>query len=317
MIEIILLTNNSENHLYKCFSAIEEQTISVNILVIDSSSTDNTLRIAEQFGVKITKIPKENFNHGGTRNLGLHLSTGDIVIFLTPDAILANPKSLENLIESFQDEKVGAAYGRQLPRPEAGPIEAHARLFNYPAVSRLKTIRDAPELGIKTAFFSNSFAAYRRSALTDVGLFPSNTIFGEDTIVAGKMFLAGWKIAYCAEAEVYHSHHHNHFKEFQRYFDIGVLHAQESWLQRSFGKAEGGSKRFVISEKGYTREYFRDRVWYCSPDDLTSIRNSVSQAFTTERGYKDFSDIIRQLDLTWENAAYKTLESYKKILERR
>ena len=85
-------------------------------------------------------------------------------------------------------------------------------------------------IGIKAAFLSNSFAAYRRSALESVGGFPSDTIFGEDTFAAAKMLLNGWKIAYSAEATVYHSHNLTFIEEFRRYFDIGVFHSREKWF---------------------------------------------------------------------------------------
>jgi rhamnosyltransferase len=77
----------------------------------------------------------------------------------------------------------------------------------------------------------------------------------EDSMVATKILLKGWKIAYCAEATCYHSHNYTPFKEFQRYFDIGVFHAREAWYMRTLGGAEGEGKRFVRSELRYLRRY--------------------------------------------------------------
>jgi rhamnosyltransferase len=176
--------------------------------------------------------------------------TGDseVVVFLTQDAVLSAPDSLEKLIASFVDPEVGAAYGRQLPRSGASLIAAHARLFNYPPVSRIKSIQDAPELGVKTFFISNSFAAYRRAALMEVGGFPHDTILAEDNIVSARMLLNGWKVAYVADAQVYHSHNYTLMQEFRRYFDIGAFHSHESWILERFGRAEGEGARFVRSE---------------------------------------------------------------------
>jgi len=150
---------------------------------------------------------------------------------------------------------VGVAYGRQLPAPEATPIAAHARLFNYPVKSYVRSAADISAYGIKTAFLSNSLAAYRRSALLAVGGFPSSVILSEDTMVATKMLLSGWKITYCAEATCYHSHNYTLIKEFQRYFDIGVFHAREAWYLQALGGAEGEGKRFVLSELRYLRRH--------------------------------------------------------------
>jgi rhamnosyltransferase len=108
-------------------------------------------------------------------------------------------------------------------------------------------------LGFKSIFISNSFAAYRRSALLAVGGFPNDVIFGEDTVVAAKLLLADWSIAYVAEAKAYHSHPYSIGQEFQRYFDIGVLHTREAWLGDKFGSANGEGLRFVRSELDYLR----------------------------------------------------------------
>lgn len=63
--------------------------------------------------------------------------------------------------------------------------------------------------------------------------------------------MAGWTVAYQADAQVYHSHDYNYLQEFRRYFDIGVLHAREFWMLDAFGKPEGEGGRFVRSELSY------------------------------------------------------------------
>ena len=233
--------------------SIKQQTVQPDFfLAIDSGSDDRTVELLNESGAQVHAISRKEFNHGGTRQLAVDMfPAADIVVFLTQDAIPSNDDALEKLVSQFEDESVGAAYGRQLHRPSAGLIEAHARLFNYPVENQVKTIADLPRLGFKTAFISNSFAGYRRSALAAVGGFPCETIFGEDTCVAARMILAGRKIAYCAESAVYHSHDYGILEEFRRYFDIGVLHSRESWLIGSLGRAEGEGLRFVLSEARY------------------------------------------------------------------
>jgi rhamnosyltransferase len=233
--------------------AFEQQTLKPDyLLVIDSSSSDNTVALAHAHGFTVKVIAKTEFNHGGTRQAGIELlPEADIILFLTQDALLSNPHAIERLLAEFADEHVGAAYGRQLPHRNAGPIAAHARLFNYPPESQLRSLEDRLRFGIKTAFISNSFAAYRRGALKQVGGFPIDTIMNEDTYVAGKMLVAGWKIAYCADAQVFHSHDYGFLDEFKRYFDIGVFHSHTSWLQQLFGGVSGEGRRYVISEVRY------------------------------------------------------------------
>jgi rhamnosyltransferase len=228
------------------------QSLAVDVLVIDSGSIDGTVAASRDFGFTVEPIQKSDFNHGGTRQYAVGLCpAAEIIVFMTQDAIPTGNDALVRLIAAFDDPAVGAAYGRQLPRPHSGLIEAHARLFNYPDQSYVATLSDRGRLGIKAAFLSNSFAAYRRVALEAVGGFPAHVILGEDTYVAGKMLLAGWKIAYRADAQVFHSHGYSYLEEFRRYFDIGVFHHRAAWMLTEFGKPEGEGGRFVRSEVRY------------------------------------------------------------------
>ena len=222
------------------------------VLIIDSSSSDHTADLARTAGFRVHVIKREDFNHGGTRQLAVNLLPDvELLVFLTQDAILASENAMTLLLNAFVDPKVAAAFGRQLPRPQADPIEAHARLFNYPAQSSIRDLASRKEMGFKAIFISNSFAAYRRSALIAVGGFPSQIIFGEDTVTAGRLLLAGWKIAYVAESQVYHSHAYTLRQEFKRYIDIGVLHAKQPWMLREFGQTGAAGWRFVRSELSY------------------------------------------------------------------
>lgn len=250
---LIIPTLNGGVVFGSLIKSLDEQTYQVDKkLLIDSSSEDNTVEIAKNAGFVTTSISPSDFNHGRTRQWGVEqVPEADIIIFLTQDAILATSDALERIVSCFNNPEVGIAYGRQLPHANAGPLEAHARLFNYPLVSSLKSLEDISKIGIKAAFSSNSFAAYRRSALLGVGGFPSNTILSEDMYVAAKMLLVGWKVAYCAEAQVYHSHSYTFIQEFKRYFDIGVFQSRESWILKRFGKSEGEGFRFVCSEITY------------------------------------------------------------------
>jgi rhamnosyltransferase len=250
---IIIPTLNGGDQFKDLLASIVEQTFQpIQKIVIDSNSSDETVAVAKSYGFSVVEIKRQEFNHGATRQIGVQMvSEADIVVFLTQDAILAHTEALENLVSVFSDVAVGASYGRQLPHKTAGPIGAHARLFNYSPISVVKSMADAPQLGIKTAFISNSFAAYRCSTLMDIGGFPSDTILGEDTFVAAKMLIDKWKVAYCAMAMVNHSHDYSWIEEFRRYFDIGVFHAREIWIRQAFGQAEGEGIRFVASEITY------------------------------------------------------------------
>jgi rhamnosyltransferase len=222
------------------------------VLIVDSSSDDGTRDLAAAEGFEVVRIERRDFNHGGTRQAALDfVPWASIVVYLTQDAVLATPDSIDQLLSAFEDESVAAAYGRQLPRPGAGPIEAHARLFNYPDQSDVRDFESRHTLGIKATFLSNSFSAYRVEALREVGGFPSDVIMAEDALVTGNLLLAGWKAAYVAEAQVFHSHDFTIAQEFRRYFDTGVYHRQQFWLTEKFGNPGGEGKRFIMSELSF------------------------------------------------------------------
>jgi rhamnosyltransferase len=221
-------------------------------LVIDSGSTDGTPDLARAAGFEVITIDKRDFDYGGTRQLGAdHASDCNLLIYMTQDVVLAEPDTLAILLGAFTDPKVGAAYGRQLPRIGATAIETHARMFNYPPQSHVRDQSDVGKFGFKCAFFSDAFGAYRREAHEAIGGFPLKVIFGEDTIAIGKMLALGWKIAYVAEAKALHSHGYTLAQEFRRYFDIGAFHDQHHWMLETFGKLGGEGLRFVKSESRY------------------------------------------------------------------
>lgn len=222
------------------------------VLVVDSSSKDQTAELYRAFGAEVLVIPQSSFNHGGTRKMAAErLVDRELLIYLTHDAVPADPDTFTAIIRAFDDPAVGMAYGRQLPRPGADAIEAHARLFNYPDASARVTLADRARLGTKVTFASDSFAAYRTSALQAVGNFPEDAFFAEDQIIAGRMLKAGYIKAYAGDARVFHSHAYSLGEDFRRYFDIGVFHNRNRWLTEEFGRPEGEGKRFLVSELRY------------------------------------------------------------------
>lgn len=273
------------------------------VAVVDSRSTDGSDRTALESGFELEQIDPGTFNHGGTRQWAIEqfCAGKEFAVFLTHDAILEGPESLRTLLAAFTDPAVGAAYGRQLPHRGAGPFEAHMILFNYGVTSETRSLADAPRLGIKTAYISNSFAAYRLSALRACGGFPSHLILGEDTCVAVKMLLSGWKVRYCAESRVRHSHAYTILQEAQRYFDFGVLHTQLSELIRTFGAAEGEGARFVASEV----RYFAANAPRLLP--VVPLRNAAKYAsYRLGRSYERLPrGLCRRLSMTkvfWDSA---------------
>jgi rhamnosyltransferase len=248
-IACVVPTYNGRDDLARLLDSLDKQTASFDLFIVDSSSTDGTDELALSRASNVLTIPSSQFNHGGTRQMMVNRNPGyDIYVFLTQDAYLEDADAIEHLVAHFEDEAIAAVCGRQLPHKDASPLAEHARLFNYPVTSMVKSFDDAPVMGIKTAFISNSFAAYRGHALLETGGFPEHVIFAEDMYVAAKMLLQGWKVAYAGDASCRHSHNYSLLEEFRRYFDMGVFHAREPWIRERFGGAGGEGLRYVKSE---------------------------------------------------------------------
>lgn len=252
-LSVVIPTLNAGPYLSDLLPALARQGIPHDrYLVIDSQSTDQTREVFREFGATVVEIDRSTFNHGGTRQRAVEMRPeAAIIVMLTQDAIPHGDDAILRLVDAFTDDGVGMAYGRQLPRKAARGIERHARLANYPAQSEVRSMEDRARSGVKTVFCSDSFAAYRHRALRAVGGFPQDAFFAEDQIVAGKMLIEGWSIAYRGDAEVFHSHGYTMLEEFRRYFDVGVFHGRNRWLLDTFGKAEGEGVRFLKSEMTY------------------------------------------------------------------
>lgn len=206
-------------------------------------------------GLEVHHVTKDEFDHGGTRNLGAGYSDADIMVFLTDDAVPKDEVLMERLVEAFSltgkgGETVAVAYARQLPAADCRVIERYTRDFNYPEESRVKTAADLPELGIKTYLASNVCCAYRRDIFTKLGGFVTRTIFNEDMIYAAGAVKAGYGIAYAADAQVIHSHNLSGAQQFHRNFDLAVSQADHPEVFEGV-PSEGEGIRLVKKTAGY------------------------------------------------------------------
>jgi len=270
-VSIIIPTFNAEYYLENLLSNIKTQSlIKYELIIIDSSSKDRTVEIATRYADNVIVIPQNEFDHGGTRTKAAQIAKGDILIYLTQDALPSSENSLEKLIKIFSNEKIAAAYGKQLSYKKTNLFGKHLREFNYKDKSYIRDKKDIVDYGLKTAFLSDSFAAYRKSYLESIGWFKNGLILGEDTYAGAKFILKNYELAYVSEAKVYHSHSYTVLQEFKRYFDIGVFHNCESWILEEFGKPEGEGLKYIKSEVKYL---LSNKAWYLLPEWF--VRNGM------------------------------------------
>lgn len=244
-VSIIIPTLNAEKFIAELVLRLRRQTLlPAEIIVVDSSSGDQTVEIAAEMGCRTLVIERKAFDHGGTRNQSAKLAVGDVLVFMTQDALPVDDKLLEKLVEPLADSLIAASFGRQLAKGDAIPPEKFARLFNYPGTGMVKSRDDLPRLGIKTFFFSNVCSAVRKREFEAVGGFPEKIVMNEDMVLAAKLILRGYKVAYVPEAAVWHSHNYSIAQQFRRYFDIGASLSMNRWLLE-YARAEGEGFKFV------------------------------------------------------------------------
>lgn len=218
-VSIVLLTLNAGKNFKRVLSGIFSQSFkSFEVIIIDSSSTDNTLKIAKQYPVKIVKIKAEEFGHGKTRNYGATLAKGKYVVYLTHDAIPKNKKWLINLIKNFSDRNVVGIYGKQIPYKNTNILEVFSYLKDYP---NKKGVWFNSNFNQDTVIFSDVNSAIRRNILKKEG-FAKEIIVSEDYEWAYRMLNKGYKIVYEPTAGVIHSHNYTLIEIFKRFFDMGV-----------------------------------------------------------------------------------------------
>ena len=218
-LSVIIPTLNAEKTLEPLLSALENQIQPPDeILIIDSSSTDWTAEIVKQYpAVRFTVIPKESFNHGGTRDQAAQMSTGDVLLFMTQDAIPANNRLTETLVKALSDHpNAAAAYARQIPAQDANPREKLVRAFSYPEKTEIHDLRSVQQLGLRAYYCPNVCAAYKKEAYLELGGFETDLRTNEDMLFAAKAIKAGKQIIYTADAEVIHSHNLSFGEQYRR-----------------------------------------------------------------------------------------------------
>ncbi len=222
---IVIPTLNAGKYIEKLLVSLNSQSIRPNnILVVDSSSNDDTVSIINSLNydnVVLVEIDRKEFDHGKTRDIAFRSLDDDFVVFMTQDALPANDKCIENLLKPFADDDVAIVTGRQIAYDESTSYEKLVRQFDYPNINRKWNKSDLSKLGINAYYISDVCCAYRRSTYLEVGGFDYPVDANEDMLMAQKLISSGYSIAYNADCKVYHSHDYSFSRQFKRNYEIG------------------------------------------------------------------------------------------------
>ena len=264
-VDVVIPAYKPGEDLLDMLEKLQKQTAPVQRIIVINTERDffdeKLYKIASN--IEVTHISGTEFDHAATRDMGMRMSSADYVLFMTMDAVPCDEHLVENLMNGFNQEetKVAVSYARQLPKRGCRMAECYTREFNYPAESRLKTLSNLEELGVKTFFCSDVCAMYDRKIYASLGGFTERAIFNEDMIYAAKAVDAGYGIMYCADALVWHSHNYTCMEQFRRNFDMGVSQAEHPEVfERVSSESEG--IKLVRKTAGYLVKHGH---WYEVP----------------------------------------------------
>ncbi len=214
-VSVVIPVKNGEGTLRKCLQSIRQQTIgnNVEIIILDSNSSDKSLQIASFFGAKIVHIAPGTFSHGGTRNTGAQAASGNLLYYTVQDSMMADPEMLERMVSYFYDNDVQGVNGIQgvpmdLDKNPAVWFQRFSKpvpeIFHFPGNEFLKL---APKQQLQYCRWDDVNAMYRRTALLAV---PFRRVdFAEDALWALDALSKGFKLIRDSSLLVYHYHHHD------------------------------------------------------------------------------------------------------------
>jgi rhamnosyltransferase len=243
MLSVVIPVKDGGADLERCLKAITSQEVGeeLEVVIVDSGSSDNSVEIARSYGAVVHEIPASAFTHGGSRNLGAGKTRGDILVFISQDAAPVGSDWLAQLTGGLRAEPaLAGAYGRQLPHEGAVPPEAYFLDFLYGPNARRQAVSGPAELSMDTTLFSNVNSAVRKSVWEQFP-FAENIVMSEDQEWSRRALLAGYTLLYEPLAVVRHSHNYSLKSAFQRFFDSGMS------SERAYMTEDSGSKNVLRS----------------------------------------------------------------------
>ena len=247
-VEIICPLYNAENYIENLNRNLKKQkNVIINkITYILTRSKDETETKLKQISADYSIIEPEDFSHSLTREQAAMVSTADIIVFITQDIDIRNEDWLEKLIEPIINKEAEACFSRQLTKYDN--IEKYTREKNYPAESYINTKEDIIQKGLRTFFFSDASSAIKTEVFKKLnGYDNKNLPINEDMYIAYKMITNGYRIKYCADSVVYHSHKFTLKQLYDRYKLTGQFFKQNNYLDKyGTNKSGGGLAKYIL-----------------------------------------------------------------------
>lgn len=216
---VVVRTLNEARYLEELLQGIAQQQtdgLDCEVVLVDSGSTDQTVPIAEKYGCRILHITREQFSFGRSLNMGCEAASGDVLVITSGHCVPASPHWLQQLCQPLLDGVAEYSYGKQLGGPTSQFSECRVFEKYFPDTSRI------PQQGFycnnaNSALLKSAWARYR---------FDEDLTGLEDMELAQRLVRDGGRVAYVAEAPVYH-HHSETWPQVLRRFEREAIALQQ------------------------------------------------------------------------------------------
>lgn len=209
-VSIIIRAKNEAGSIREVLEAIASQSYrSFEIILVDSGSKDDTVSIAEAFGVRVVSIPSESFTFGYALNVGIEKAQSEFVVLLSAHCVPLGNEWLGNLCKNMSKPEIAGVYGKQVPPRDADPMQARTAYTLFGDERRVQR---------SEYYFSNANALIRKSLWESVP-FEESMPYCEDWLWAKSMIGKGYRIVYEPSSAVRHYHDDSIRQCFKRYHD--------------------------------------------------------------------------------------------------
>ena len=242
VIDIICPLYNAEKYIVELNkSLLMQKKVKLNsINYILTEGKDKTRDLLIKNNCKYKEIKRTEFSHSLVREKAAFESNADIIVFITQDIKIVSEDWLYNLVEPIISGEVEATYSRQLTK--YNNIEKYTRESNYPEKSFIKSKADIDKLGLKTFFSSDASAAIKREIFVKLnGYDNKNLPISEDMYFTYKLIMNNYKVKYCANSVIYHSHDFKLSELYHRYKLTGKFFKENEYLDNYGTNTSGGS----------------------------------------------------------------------------
>lgn len=281
-IDIICPLYNAEEYILELHhSILRQKNVNINkIEYILTRSSDDTELILKENNISYKLIEAADFSHSRTREEAAMNSKADILVFITQDIKINRSDWLQELVKPIEEGYVEATFSRQIAKDNH--IEKYTREKNYPKTSYVVSKTDIPKMGLRTFFFSDASSAIRRDIFVVLNGYDGKDLpTNEDMYFANKLITSGYKIRYCSESEVLHSHHLTFKQLYKRYYDTGLFFKYNSHLNNYSTNKSGKQLAFYVLKRSL--QEFNIKVLVRYPIDMIIRYKAMKAGEKSER----------------------------------